>query len=87
MGRASRRGSVRGGEALLAGLLHCGLGGHKVLVAYSGTHSNIVRYHCRGSQINRRRAMHLVGGLRGCRISAEVIVRFQPLGVQAALSE
>ncbi len=46
------RGSVRCGEALLAGLLRYGHCGRKLHVAYSGTHSNVGRYHCRGSQMN-----------------------------------
>ncbi|MGY4157947.1 hypothetical protein ACVINW_003789 [Bradyrhizobium sp. USDA 4461] len=55
---------------------------------YSGTHSNIGRYHCRGSQINHSGEPCIsFGGLRvDAAISAEVIARLQPLGVQAALS-
>ena len=82
------RGSVRCGEALLAGLLRCGHCGRKLHVAYSGTHSNVGRYHCRGSQINHGGEPCIsFGGLRvDAAISAEVIARLQPLGVQAALS-
>ncbi|WP_247355245.1 recombinase family protein [Bradyrhizobium sp. 160] len=46
------RGSVRRGEGLLAGLLRCGHCGRKLHVAYSGTHSTVGRYHCRGRQTN-----------------------------------
>jgi hypothetical protein len=46
------RGSVRRGEALLAGLLRCGHCGHKLHVAYSGKNGSAGRYHCRGGQIN-----------------------------------
>ncbi|SFK29295.1 recombinase family protein [Bradyrhizobium sp. Gha] len=82
------RGSVRCGEALLAGLLRCGHCGRKLHVAYSGTHSNVGRYHCRGSQINHGGEPCIsFGGLRvDAAISVEVIERLQPLGVQAALS-
>ncbi|WP_371933158.1 recombinase family protein [Bradyrhizobium sp. CCGUVB23] len=82
------RGSVRRGEGLLAGLLRCGHCGRKLHVAYSGTHSTVGRYHCRGSQINHGGDPCIsFGGLRADRaISAEVIARLQPLGVQAALA-
>lgn len=82
------RGSVRCGEALLAGLLRCGHCGRKLHVAYSGTHSTVGRYHCRGSQINHGGDPCIsFGGLRVDRaISAEVIARLQPLGVKAALA-
>jgi excisionase family DNA binding protein len=81
------RGSVRRGEGLLAGLLRCGHCGRKLHVAYSGTHSTVGRYHCRGSQINHGGDPCIsFGGLRADRaVSAEVIARLQPLGVQAAL--
>ena len=46
------RGSVRRGEALLAGLLRCGHCGRKLHVAYSGENGNAGRYHCRGGQLN-----------------------------------
>jgi hypothetical protein len=42
------RGSVRRGEALLAGLLRCGHCGRKLHVAYSGANGSAGRYHCRG---------------------------------------
>lgn len=82
------RGSVRRGEGLLAGLLRCGHCGRKLHVSYSGTHSTVGRYHCRGSQINHGGDPCIsFGGLRADRaISAEVIARLQPLGVQAALA-
>jgi DNA invertase Pin-like site-specific DNA recombinase len=82
------RGSVRRGEGLLAGLLRCGHCGRKLHVAYSGRHSTVGRYHCRGSQINHGGDPCIsFGGLRADRaISAEVIARLQPLGVQAALA-
>jgi Recombinase zinc beta ribbon domain len=82
------RGSVRRGEALLAGLLRCGHCGRKLHVAYSGTHRTVGRYHCRGSQMNHGGDRCIsFGGLRLDRaISAEVIARLQPLGIDAALA-
>ena len=46
------RGSVRRGEALLAGLLRCGHCGRKLHVAYSGENGSSGRYHCRGGHLN-----------------------------------
>ncbi len=82
------RGSVRRGEALLAGLLRCGHCGRKLHVAYSGTRSTVSRYHCRGSQMNHGGDPCIsFGGLRLDRaIGAEVIARLQPLGIDAALA-
>jgi excisionase family DNA binding protein len=82
------RGSVRRGEALLAGLLRCGHCGRKLHVAYSGTHGTVGRYHCRGSQLNHGGDPCIsFGGLRvDLAISGEVIARLQPLGVEAALA-
>jgi len=82
------RGSVRRGEALLAGLLRCGHCGRKLHVAYSGTNGSTGRYHCRGGQINHGGEPCIsFGGMRVDRaVGAEVIERLQPLGVEAALA-
>lgn len=82
------RGSVRRGEALLAGLLRCGHCGRKLHVAYSGTNGSAGRYHCRGGQINHGGEPCIsFGGMRVDRaVGAEVIERLQPLGVEAALA-
>lgn len=82
------RGSVRRGEALLAGLLRCGHCGRKLHVAYSGSDGNTGRYHCRGGHLNHGGDRCIsFGGMRIDRaVGAEVIARLQPLGIQAALS-
>jgi excisionase family DNA binding protein len=81
------RGSIRRGEALLAGLLRCGHCGRKLHVAYSGAGGNTGRYHCRGGHLNHGGDRCIsFGGMRIDRaIGMEVIQRLQPLGVQAAL--
>ncbi|HUA54201.1 MAG TPA: recombinase family protein [Candidatus Sulfotelmatobacter sp.] len=81
------RGSVRRGEALLAGLLRCGHCGRKLHVAYSGTDGNTGRYHCRGSYFNHGGDRCIsFGGMRVDRaVGAEVIDRLQPLGIEAAI--
>ena len=81
------RGSVRRGGALLAGLLRCGHCGRKLHVAYSGATGDVGRYHCRGGHLNHGTEPCIsFGGLRIDRaVSAEVIRRLQPLGIEAAL--
>jgi DNA invertase Pin-like site-specific DNA recombinase len=81
------RGSVRRGDAVLAGLLRCGHCGRKLHVAYSGKNGKIPRYHCRGSQLNHggERCISF-GGMRvDHEVGLEVIERLQPLGIEAAL--
>ena len=82
------RGSVRRGEALLAGLLRCGHCGRKLHVAYSGKNGSAGRYHCRGGQINHGGDRCIsFGGMRIDRaVGAEVIERLQPLGIEAAIA-
>jgi excisionase family DNA binding protein len=81
------RGSVRRGEALLAGLLRCGHCGRKLHVAYSGENGSAGRYHCRGGHLNHGGDRCIsFGGMRVDRVvGAEVIERLQPLGVEAAI--
>jgi excisionase family DNA binding protein len=81
------RGSVRRGEALLAGLLRCGHCGRKLHVAYSGENSSSGRYHCRGGHLNHGTDPCIsFGGMRIDRaVGAEVIERLQPLGIEAAI--
>jgi len=81
------RGSVRRGEALLAGLLRCGHCGRKLHVAYSGANGSAGRYHCRGGHLNHGGNPCIsFGGLRIDRaVGTEVIERLQPLGVEAAI--
>lgn len=82
------RGSLRRGEALLAGLLRCGHCGRKLHVAYSGIRGDVGRYHCRGSFLNHGGDRCIsFGGMRIDRgVAAEVIARLQPLGIEAALA-
>jgi excisionase family DNA binding protein len=81
------RGSVRRGEALLAGLLRCGHCGRKLHVAYSGENGSAGRYHCRGGHLNHGGDRCIsFGGMRVDRVvGAEVIERLQPLGIDAAI--
>lgn len=87
-GRMMARGAVHEGTALLPGLLRCGHCGRKLTVRYSGKAGNVVRYLCRGAQINHGvGAPCLVfGGLRvDHAVTREVLAVLQPLGLEAAL--
>lgn len=87
-GRATVRGSVNRGAALLPGLLRCGHCGRKLTVQYSGNPGNVVRYLCRGALINHGVGDPCLafGGLRADQaVTREVLEVLQPLGLEAAL--
>jgi excisionase family DNA binding protein len=81
------RGSVRRGDALLAGLLRCGHCGRRLHVSYSGTQGFCVRYNCRGAHLNHGAERCIsFGGLRvDAAVAAEALRLLAPLGVEAAL--
>jgi len=82
------RGSIRRGEALLAGLFRCRRCGRKLAVAYSGAGGATQRYVCRGA-FSRSAAPSCIGfgGMRIDRaVAREVLHRVEPLGVEAALA-
>lgn len=82
------RGSVRRGEALLAGLIRCGHCGRRLQVAYSGSKGYCVRYNCRGGHLNHGVEPCIsFGGIRvDAAVAAEVLRVVEPLGVEAALA-
>jgi len=81
------RGSVRQGEALLAGLCRCGRCGRKLRVSYSGS-GFLQRYVCRDdNEGSTDKKCTSFGGPRVDRsVALEVIDRLQPLGIEAALA-
>jgi excisionase family DNA binding protein len=81
------RGSVRRGDALLAGLLRCGHCGRRLHVSYSGTQGFCVRYNCRGAHLNHGAERCIsFGGLRvDAAVAAETLRLLAPLGIEAAL--
>jgi excisionase family DNA binding protein len=81
------RGSVRRGDALLAGLLRCGHCGRRLHVSYSGTVGFCVRYYCRGAHLNHGTERCIAfGGVRvDAVVSAELLQVLAPLGLEAAL--
>jgi len=81
------RGSVRRGEALLAGLFRCARCGKKLQVSYSGDPPK-QRYICPGPNNDTFGDKCIsFGGLRTDRaVAQEALERLQPLGVEAALA-
>jgi excisionase family DNA binding protein len=81
------RGSVRRGDALLAGLLRCGHCGRRLHVSYSGTVGFCVRYNCRGAHLNHGAERCIsFGGLRvDAAVAAETLRQLAPLGIEASL--
>jgi DNA invertase Pin-like site-specific DNA recombinase len=79
------RGSIKHGEALLAGLLRCGHCGVKLLAQYPGPHS--IRYQCSGYLLNRDRPCCVMfGGLRADRLVSEQLMQsLSPFGIEAAI--
>ncbi len=82
---AAVRGSVKHGEALLAGLLRCGHCGAKLLAQYPGP--GVIRYQCSGYLLNRDHACCVMfGGLRADRLVSEQLLQcMTPFGSEAAI--
>jgi excisionase family DNA binding protein len=82
---AAVRGSVKHGEALLAGLLRCGHCGAKLLAQYPGP--GVIRYQCSGYLLNRDHACCVMfGGLRADRLVSEQLLRcLTPFSGEAAI--
>jgi Recombinase/Recombinase zinc beta ribbon domain len=77
----------RGGRSLLAGLLRCRRCGRMLHVTYSGTHSQVPRYHCRGAHINHGEGWCIsFGGLRPDQVvAAEVLKAVEGNAIEAAV--
>lgn len=79
------RKSGRGGSALLTGLLRCRRCGRMLGVGYSGA-GRLLRYSCRGGQLNRGAPPCLTfGGLDVDRVVSQELLRaVQPMAVEAS---
>jgi len=82
---AAVRGSIKHGEALLAGLLRCGHCGAKLLAQYP--RPGVIRYQCSGYLLNRDHACCVMfGGLRADRLVSEQLLQcLAPFGSEAAI--
>ena len=81
------RGSVRGGEALLGGLLRCGHCGRKLFVRYQGRDGSHKRYQC-GSRQNPETHKTCIsfGGYRVDQaFTAELFRVLSPIGLKASV--
>ena len=85
--RPIQRKSGRGGRALLAGLLRCRRCGRMLHVTYSGSHGEVVRYHCRGAHINHGEAWCIsLGGLRPDEaVAAQILKTIAGNAIEAAI--
>jgi len=81
------KGSVRGGKALLGGLLRCGHCGRKLLVRYQGRNGSHKRYDCSRRQ-DRKGGKTCIscGGFRIDRAVTEYLFEaLSPIGLEASL--
>ena len=81
------RGAVRGGAALLAGLLRCGHCGRKLTVNYSGTRGAVLRYICNSGVINHNepKCVSFGGAPADDAVGGEILRVLEPVGLEAAL--
>lgn len=81
------KGSVRGGKALLGGLLRCGHCGRKLFVRYQGRNGSHKRYDCSKRQDNELgKACISFGGFRVDRVVTECLFEvLSPIGLDASL--
>lgn len=83
--RPAVRGSVKRGIGLLAGLLHCGHCGEKLVVRYP--RPDVVRYRCPGHILDQERqcCVDFSGGAADSMVCKQVLACLRPLSVEAAL--
>jgi DNA invertase Pin-like site-specific DNA recombinase len=81
------RGSVRGGEAMLGGLLRCGHCGGKLSVKYQGRGGNHKRYQCSPKQgSEKEKSCISFGGYRVDRAVIEELFKvLSPIGLEASV--
>ena len=84
---SGKRGAVRKGAALLAGLLRCGHCGRKLTVAYSGTPKTVPRYVCQSGVINHNepKCISFGGAAADQAVGGEILRVLEPIGMEAAL--
>jgi hypothetical protein len=79
------RGSIRHGEALLAGLFRCARCGKKLKAVYNNRMNQ--RYACRAmGEGAENRCISFAGRRIDRAVSQEVIDRLQPFGIEAAIA-
>jgi len=80
-------GAPREGSGLLSGLLRCSRCGRMLSVGYSGANHRVLRYQCRGSNVNHgnRKCISFAGRKVDQAVSETVLKALEPAGVEAAL--
>jgi DNA invertase Pin-like site-specific DNA recombinase len=76
--------SVRTGQALLAGVLRCGVCGRRLFVAYAGADGSRPRYYCKAKSGPQGRCVSVGGIGVDQRVSQELLEVISSLGPQAA---
>ena len=81
------KGSVRGGEAMLGGLLRCGHCGRKLFVRYQGRKGHHKRYQCGPKQdFEKEKSCISFGGYRVDRaVTQELFKVLSPIGLEASV--
>jgi DNA invertase Pin-like site-specific DNA recombinase len=79
-------GAAQRGAALLAGLLHCRRCGHKLLVGYTGSGHDVLRYHCQRGWLDNGepRCSGFAGLAVDHAVSKEIVRVVQPAAIAAA---
>jgi DNA invertase Pin-like site-specific DNA recombinase len=85
--KGESRGAVKGGAALLAGILRCRRCGRKLTVHYTGREQNVMRYNCRRGALDNgeRRCINFGGAWVDQAIGHEIMRVLRPAVVEAAL--
>ena len=85
--RSEQIGAAQRGPALLAGLLRCRRCGHKLVVHYTGSHHDVLRYHCRRGWLDNGepRCIGFAGLVVDQAIAREILRVIQPAAIEAAV--
>ena len=80
-------GAAQRGPALLAGMLRCRRCGHKLVVHYTGSHHDVLRYHCRRGWLDNGepRCIGFAGLIVDQAIAREILRVVQPAAIEAAV--
>lgn len=87
MMRREQIGAAQRGPALLAGLLRCRRCGHKLVVHYTGSRHDVLRYHCRRGWLDNGepRCIGFAGLVVDQAITREVLHVVEPAAIEAAV--
>ena len=80
-------GAPREGSGLLAGLLRCRRCGRMLFVGYSGSNHRVLRYQCRGANVDfgEQKCISFAGRKVDQAVSETVLKALEPAGIEAAI--